>query len=99
MACGTSGNQCKNAAIAGKLMATLVEYCERGTDHDARPLRCRLPYFDREIDTDFYSRKRPINRESSFSVLGRAVPAGPRSPGCDREADRNPVQPRPGRPR
>jgi sarcosine oxidase subunit beta len=70
MACGTSGNQYKNAAIAGKLMAALVEYCEGGADHDARPLRFRLPYLDREIDAGFYSRKRPINRESSFSVLG-----------------------------
>ncbi len=70
MACGTSGNQYKNAPIAGKLMAALVEYCEGGADHDARPLRFRLPYLDREIDAGFYSRKRPINRESSFSVLG-----------------------------
>ena len=70
MACGTSGNQYKNAAIAGKLMAALVEHCEGGGDHDAHPLRFRLPYLDREIDAGFYSRKRPINRESSFSVLG-----------------------------
>lgn len=70
MACGTSGNQYKNAAIAGRLMAALVEYCEAGNDHDARPLRFRLPYIQREIDAGFYSRKREINRESSFSVLG-----------------------------
>jgi len=70
MACGTSGNQYKNAPIAGKMMAALVEYCEAGNDHDARPLRFRLPYIGREIDVGFYSRKREINRESSFSVLG-----------------------------
>lgn len=70
MACGTSGNQYKNAPIAGKMMAALVEYCEAGNDHDANPLRFRLPYIDREIDVGFYSRKRPINEESSFSVLG-----------------------------
>lgn len=70
MACGTSGNQYKNAPIAGKLMAALVEYCEGGADHDAEPLRFRLPYLGREIDAGFYSRKRPINADSSFSVLG-----------------------------
>jgi sarcosine oxidase subunit beta len=70
MACGTSGNQYKNAPIAGKLMAALVEHCEGGGDHDAKPLRFRLPYIGREIDAGFYSRKRPINPESSFSVLG-----------------------------
>ncbi|MEL6643257.1 MAG: FAD-binding oxidoreductase [Pseudomonadota bacterium] len=70
MACGTSGNQYKNAPIAGKMMASLIEYCENGNDHDARPLSFNLPYIDRDIDVGFYSRKRPINTESSFSVLG-----------------------------
>jgi len=70
MACGTSGNQFKNAPIAGKMMAALVAYCEAGNDHDARPLQFRLPYLDRETNVGFYSRKREINRESSFSVLG-----------------------------
>jgi sarcosine oxidase subunit beta len=70
MACGTSGNQYKNAPIAGKMMAALVDYCEAGNDHDARPLRFTLPYIGRGIDVGFYSRKREINRESSFSVLG-----------------------------
>ena len=70
MACGTSGNQYKNAPIAGKMMAALVEYCEGGADHDAQPLQFELPYIKRSIDVGFYSRKRPINEESSFSVLG-----------------------------
>jgi sarcosine oxidase subunit beta len=70
MACGTSGNQYKNAPIAGKLMADLVDYCENGTDHDETPLQFRLPYVDRIINAGFYSRKRAINKESSFSVLG-----------------------------
>ena len=70
MACGTSGNQYKNAPIAGKMMAALVDYCENGADHDEAPLQFRLPYIDRSIDVGFYSRKRPINQESSFSVLG-----------------------------
>ncbi|MFA3917363.1 NAD(P)/FAD-dependent oxidoreductase [Ruegeria hyattellae] len=70
MACGTSGNQYKNAPIAGKMMAALIAYCEGGGDHDANPLRFELPYLEKEIDVGFYSRKRPINEESSFSVLG-----------------------------
>ncbi|WP_170451036.1 NAD(P)/FAD-dependent oxidoreductase [Ruegeria arenilitoris] len=70
MACGTSGNQYKNAPIAGKMMATLVEYCEGGADHDAQPLQFELPRIQRSIDVGFYSRRRPINAESSFSVLG-----------------------------
>ena len=70
MACGTSGNQYKNAPIAGKLMASLIAYCENGNDHDADPMKFTLPYLGLETDAGFYSRKRPINRESSFSVLG-----------------------------
>ncbi|MEM7465158.1 MAG: FAD-dependent oxidoreductase, partial [Pseudomonadota bacterium] len=70
MACGTSGNQYKNAPIAGKMMAALVDYCEGGANHDDHPLQFTLPYIDREIDVGFYSRRRPVNQESSFSVLG-----------------------------
>ena len=70
MACGTSGNQFKNAPIAGKMMAELVIYSEAGNDHDTQPLQFTLPYLQRDINVGFYSRKRPINEESSFSVLG-----------------------------
>lgn len=70
MACGTSGNQYKNAPIAGKLMAGIIDYCEAGNDHDTKPLKFGLPYIGRDIDAGFYSRKREINQESSFSVLG-----------------------------
>jgi sarcosine oxidase subunit beta len=51
-------------------MAALVEYCEAGNDHDAEPMRFTLPYLGREIEAGFYSRRRQINPESSFSVLG-----------------------------
>ncbi len=70
MACGSSGNQYKNAPIAGKMMSALVAYCEAGNDHDKEPLQFTLPYIQRTINVGFYSRKRPINQESSFSVLG-----------------------------
>ena len=48
MACGTSGNQYKNAPIAGKMMASLVAYCEAGNDHDLAPLQYVLPTINRE---------------------------------------------------
>lgn len=70
MACGTSGNQYKNAPIAGKLMSSLVQYCEAGNDHDQQPMQFELPYIQRTVDAGFYSRKRAINLESSFSVVG-----------------------------
>jgi len=70
MACGSSGNQYKNAPIAGKMMAELIEYCENGNDHDANPLNFTLPYIQQETSVGFYSRNREINQESSFSVLG-----------------------------
>jgi len=70
MACGTSGNQYKNAPMAGKMMAALVEYCEGGNDHDSRPLTIRMPYTGIDLDIGFFSRKRPVNQDSSFSVLG-----------------------------
>ena len=59
-----------NQQLTGKMMAELVEYCEGGADHDAVPLQFTLPYTGVEIDVGFYSRKRAINEQSSFSVLG-----------------------------
>ena len=70
MAIGTSGNQFKNAPVAGAMMAALIDYCEGGTDHDAEPLQFHLKHIDRSIDVGFYSRRREINADSSFSVLG-----------------------------
>jgi sarcosine oxidase, subunit beta len=70
MACGSSGNQYKNAPIAGKLMTALVEYVEGGTDHDITPMPFTMPYINHTMDAGFYSRRREINAESSFSVLG-----------------------------
>ena len=70
MAIGTSGNQYKNAPIAGKMMAELVSWCENGNDHDNDPLQFELPYIGKTMDVGFYSRRREVNMESSFSVLG-----------------------------
>ena len=70
MAVGTSGNQFKNAPIAGEMMADLIEACEGGRDHDRDPVSFHLRYTDRTISLGFYSRLREINPDSSFSVLG-----------------------------
>jgi sarcosine oxidase, subunit beta len=70
MAVGTSGNQFKNAPLAGVLMAELIEACEAGRDHDRDPLKVKGRHTGLEIDLGFFSRLRPVNPESSFSVLG-----------------------------
>jgi sarcosine oxidase subunit beta len=70
LAIGSSGNQFKNAPVAGKLMARLIEACENGQDHDAEPVLLHLDHLDRDVSIGFYSRNREINQDSSFSVLG-----------------------------
>jgi sarcosine oxidase subunit beta len=70
MAIGTSGNQYKNAPVAGVLMSELIEYCENGNDHDKTPLSVNLKHINTSISLAFYSRNRKINKESSMSVLG-----------------------------
>ena len=70
MAVGTSGNQFKNAPVAGKIMAALVEGCEAGHDHDTQPIQFHLDYIDRDISLGAFSRNREINQNSSFSVIG-----------------------------
>ena len=70
MACGSSGNQFKNAPVAGKIMAKLVEYCESGNDHDHSPMQFQLSQIDYPLNTGNMSRLRKINPNSCFSVLG-----------------------------
>ena len=52
------------------MMNALIDYVEAGNDHDKEPLQFKLPNVDYELDMSFCSRKREINRESSFSVVG-----------------------------
>jgi sarcosine oxidase, subunit beta len=70
LAIGTSGNQFKNAPIAGEIMADIIEACENGRDQDADPVQFRLKNIGLDINTGFFSRNREINKDSSFSVLG-----------------------------
>ncbi|MBU6393420.1 MAG: FAD-binding oxidoreductase [Sphingomonadales bacterium] len=69
-AIGTSGNQFKNATLVGQLMGHLIESVLNGADHDREPLQFRLPVSGRDVGLAAFSRRRPINRASSFSVLG-----------------------------
>ena len=69
-AVGTSGNQFKNAPLVGALMGHLIEHVMNGADHDRAPLQFRLPVTGRDVGLGAFSRLRPINRASSFSVLG-----------------------------
>ena len=70
MAVGTSGNQFKNAPVAGRVMAELVEKVEAGRDHDADPVTVPLPRTRQVCNLGFFSRRRSANRESSMSVIG-----------------------------
>lgn len=70
MAIGTSGNQFKNASVAGAIMAELIGYCEGGKDHDTDPMIYDLKRVSHPLDVSAFSRRREINKDSSFSVLG-----------------------------
>ncbi len=70
MAVGSSGNQFKNAPVAGFAMAELIEACEKGRDHDVDPVQVTLPYTGLALDMGFFSRNRTVNAGSSFGVNG-----------------------------
>lgn len=70
MAVGTSGNQFKNAAIAGRMMATLIDACENGLDHDTDPVKVTGPYTSLTLNAGFYSRLREVNPDSTLTVRG-----------------------------
>jgi sarcosine oxidase subunit beta len=70
VAIGTSGNQFKNCHIAAFCLTQLIKAVESGHDHDANPVKVKMPYTGLELDLSAFSRNREINRASSFSVLG-----------------------------
>ncbi len=69
MACGTSGNQFKNAPLAGKFMAALVEADERGVDHDLEPVHFTGAITGRAINLGSFSRNRALS-ETTGTVMG-----------------------------
>ena len=58
MACATSGNQFKNAPIAGQFMAAIVDAEAAGRDHDADPVQFAGARTGRTIDLGSFSRRR-----------------------------------------
>ena len=70
VAIGTSGNQFKNSHIAAYCLTRLIQAIEAGHDHDADPVKVKMPYTGLEMDMGVFSRNREINEASSFSVLG-----------------------------
>jgi hypothetical protein len=51
-------------------MAELIVRVEDGHDHESDPVKVRGAYTGTELDLGSFSRNRPINRDSSFSVNG-----------------------------
>jgi len=70
LAIGTSGNQFKNAPVVGQLMTELISQVENGVDHDASPVRFRVPRTGLEIDLGAFSRKRDRHTANSGTVMG-----------------------------
>ena len=71
MAVGSSGNQYKNAPVAGMMMCELIDQCEKqGLDHDETPLQFLLPTTGVSLDMAAFSRNRELNPDSTYSVIG-----------------------------
>lgn len=70
VAIGTSGNQFKNAPLAGRFVAALVDGVEGGHDHDRDPLRYQCEHTGHTINLGTFSRKRPPNTASTGTVFG-----------------------------
>ena len=69
MACGTSGNQFKNAPLAGQFIRALVDAADAGIDHDAEPVQFTGPTTGLTIDLAAFSRLRDPS-VTSGTVMG-----------------------------
>lgn len=58
LACGTSGNQFKNAPIAGQFMRAIIDATMSGHDHDIDPVQFPGAVTGRTIDLGAFSRRR-----------------------------------------
>ena len=70
VAMGTSGNQFKNAPLAGCFLAAIVEACESGHDHDVEPVTYVGEHTGVKINLGAFSRRRAVNAASTRTVLG-----------------------------
>ena len=64
MAIRTSGNQFKNAPVAGKIIFTLISHPDLKEDHDAAPARMKLEQIGYNLDLTHFSRLQNINLDS-----------------------------------
>jgi sarcosine oxidase subunit beta len=69
MACGTSGNQFKNAPLAGQFMRDIIDATMSGHDHDADPIQFVGDVTGELINLGAFSRKRE-KAETSGTVMG-----------------------------
>ena len=69
MACGTSGNQFKNAPLAGQFIRALVDAADAGVDHDAEPVQFTGPTTGLPINLGAFSRRRD-KAVTSGTVMG-----------------------------
>ncbi len=69
MACGTSGNQFKNAPLAGKFIAAIIDAEAEGRDHDVDPVQYVGPRTGATIDLASFSRRRD-RALTSGTVMG-----------------------------
>lgn len=69
MACGTSGNQFKNATMVGTFMTALVEAAANGQDHDVDPVHITGEFTGKAINLAAFSRLREKSNTTN-SVLG-----------------------------
>jgi hypothetical protein len=69
MACGTSGNQFKNAPLAAIFIRLLIEAQEAGLNHDKQPISYVGPRSGRAINIGAFSRLREV-QHTSGTVMG-----------------------------
>jgi sarcosine oxidase subunit beta len=69
MACGTSGNQFKNAPLAGQFLRALIDAADAGIDHDEEPVQVTGPTTGRPINLAAFSRRRDPS-VTSGTVMG-----------------------------
>lgn len=69
MACGTSGNQFKNAPLAGQFMLAIIDATMSGHDHDQQPVQFSGAFTGRTINLGAFSRRRERSTTSG-TVMG-----------------------------
>ncbi|MGW0876399.1 FAD-dependent oxidoreductase [Streptomyces sp. NPDC002740] len=80
VAIGTSCNRFKNAPLAGRFLATVVDRVEADQDHDRDPLRYTGEHTGVVVDLGAFSGRRPLAEgAASRTVMGSGPAIGTRS--------------------